>query len=115
MFPKLKKKVFSFLVGEEGKISKQSLLSLSAFLGASAVVGSLSAESVHADACGDGGACACGGDACGDAADAADAAADAPSACACGGAGHASHINDLNVGYSGGTASATHTHHSSNY
>ena len=48
MLPKLKKRITSFLVGEEGKISKQSLLSLGAFLGTGVLAGILAAKDVSA-------------------------------------------------------------------
>lgn len=52
MFPKIKKRVSSFLVGEDGKISKQALVSLGAFLGGGVLAGILmskesSAHSSH--------------------------------------------------------------------
>ncbi len=43
-FPKLKKKVTSYLLSEEGKISKQSLMALGAFLGGAAISSVLLAE-----------------------------------------------------------------------
>lgn len=74
MLPKLKKRITSFLVGEEGKISKQSLLSLGAFIGTGVLGGILAAKDASAQTY---------------------------------------HTNSLSLSYSGGTATATHGHHSS--
>ena len=41
MFPKLKKKIKSFLVSEDGKVPKQSLLSLGSFMSAAVISGVL--------------------------------------------------------------------------
>ncbi|MBU4502794.1 MAG: hypothetical protein KKA79_09435 [Nanoarchaeota archaeon] len=49
MFPKVKKKIKSFLLSEEGKISKQSLLSLGSFVSAAVVGGVLAAKDSAAD------------------------------------------------------------------
>jgi hypothetical protein len=38
VFPKLKKKIHLFLVGEKGKISNQKLVSLGAFLGTASIL-----------------------------------------------------------------------------
>ena len=46
--PELKKKVTSYLLSEEGKISKQSLMALGAFLGGAAISSILMADSVNA-------------------------------------------------------------------
>lgn len=43
-FPRLKKKISAFLTGENGKISKQSLLSLGSFISAVAIGGILAAN-----------------------------------------------------------------------
>ena len=72
--PKIKKKVNAFLVGEEGKISKQSLLKAGAILGAIALGSVIASKGVSAAV---------------------------------------SHSNSLSLGYSGGTATATHAHHAS--
>lgn len=47
-FPKIKKKVSSFLLGEEGKITKESLIKSGAFLGGVALSGALMAKSASA-------------------------------------------------------------------
>jgi hypothetical protein len=44
MFPKLKKKLSSFLLSEEGKISKQSLLTLGSFVSAAVIAGALATK-----------------------------------------------------------------------
>jgi len=49
--PKIKKKVRAFLVGEEGKISKQSLLKTGAILSSIAVATILSSSRVAAEHC----------------------------------------------------------------
>lgn len=97
MFPKLKKRLSSFLFSEEGKISKQALVSVGSFLSTTVLASVLmSKESSAGGACG-GGSGPCGG--------------------ACGGGGTtpaATHTNDLtNPSVSGGAASATHAHHNS--
>ena len=46
MLPKIKKKITGFLLNEEGKISKQSLLSLGSFISA-AVIGGVLATKCH--------------------------------------------------------------------
>lgn len=46
--PKLKKKMSNYLLSEEGKISKQSLLAMGTFLGGAAIGLSLSAEEISA-------------------------------------------------------------------
>ena len=46
--PKIKKKINAFLVGEEGKISKQSLLKVGAMLGGAALGTVLSARKAYA-------------------------------------------------------------------
>lgn len=48
MFPKIKKRVSSFLVGEDGKISKQALVSLGAFLGGGVLAGILMSKEASA-------------------------------------------------------------------
>ncbi|MFO7711461.1 MAG: hypothetical protein R6V53_06855 [Candidatus Woesearchaeota archaeon] len=45
--PKVPKKVSAYLLGEDGKISKQSIMALGSFLG-SVAIGSILAESVSA-------------------------------------------------------------------
>lgn len=70
--PKIKKKISTFLLSEEGKISKQSLLTMGVLLGGAAIGVSLNAKQVSAGI---------------------------------------SHGNSLSLGYSGSTATATHTHH----
>ncbi|MFP4424138.1 MAG: hypothetical protein ACLFP2_02805 [Candidatus Woesearchaeota archaeon] len=45
--PKVPKKVSAYLLGEDGKISKQSIMALGSFLG-SAAIGSILADSVEA-------------------------------------------------------------------
>jgi hypothetical protein len=49
--PKIKKKVNAFLVGEEGKISKKSLLKVGAVLSTIALGSALSAEKTKAELC----------------------------------------------------------------
>lgn len=49
MFPEIKKNITSFLMGEEGKISKQALLSGGAFLGTGILSAVLLAGNVSAD------------------------------------------------------------------
>jgi len=49
--PRIKKKINSFLVGEEGKISKQSLLKVGVLLGGTALGTVLSAKKVYAQHC----------------------------------------------------------------
>ncbi len=51
MLPEFKKRITSFLVGDEGKISKQSLLNLGAFLGVGVLGSVLAVEDVSAEAC----------------------------------------------------------------
>ena len=46
--PKLKKNISAYLGGEEGKISKQSLVSMAAFISAAAVAGVISSKEVAA-------------------------------------------------------------------
>ena len=46
--PNIKKKISSYVLGEEGKISKQSLITLGAVLGTAALGGMLSAKDVAA-------------------------------------------------------------------
>ena len=48
MIPKVKKKLSSFLLSEEGKISKQSLLSLGAFMSAAVIGGILATKEAAA-------------------------------------------------------------------
>ena len=48
MLPKIKTKITSFLVGEEGKISKQSLLSLGSFISAAVIGGILATKEAAA-------------------------------------------------------------------
>ena len=48
MIPKIKKKLTSFLTEEEGKISKQSLLSLGSFLSAAVIGGILATKDAAA-------------------------------------------------------------------
>jgi len=54
MLPKLKKKVTSFLLSEEGKMPKHSLLSLGSFLSAAVISGVIAtkqtAASIHSNA-----------------------------------------------------------------
>lgn len=50
MLPEVKKKVNAFLVGEEGKISKKSLIKTGAFLGAIAVGSAVLSSSASAQA-----------------------------------------------------------------
>jgi len=54
-FPKIRKKITSFLLSEEGKISKQSLLSLGAYVSAAVIGGVLAtkeAAAVHTNGLG---------------------------------------------------------------
>jgi len=44
--PQIKKKISAYVLGEEGKISKQSIMTLGAFLGAAALGGILSSKEV---------------------------------------------------------------------
>ena len=46
--PVIKKKISSYILGEEGKISKQSLLSLGTFFGTAAIAAALAACNVDA-------------------------------------------------------------------
>lgn len=46
--PKVKKKVSAFIRSEEGRISKQSLMAVGAFLGGAALAGVLAAKEVAA-------------------------------------------------------------------
>jgi len=48
MLPKIKKRITSFLLSEEGKISKQSLLSLGAFISAAVIGGVLATKEAAA-------------------------------------------------------------------
>ncbi len=48
MFPKVKKRITSFLLSEEGKVSKQSLLSLGSFLSAAVIGGVLASKEAAA-------------------------------------------------------------------
>jgi hypothetical protein len=48
MIPKIKKKLTSFLLSEEGKISKQSLLSLGSFISAAVIGGVLATKQAAA-------------------------------------------------------------------
>lgn len=48
MFPKIKKKIASFLLSEEGKISKQSMLSIGSFLSAGVIGAAVAAKDTHA-------------------------------------------------------------------
>ncbi len=48
VFPKVKRKVNAFLVGEEGKISKKSLIKTGAFLGAIALSSAVLSTSASA-------------------------------------------------------------------
>ena len=48
MIPKIQKKINSFLLSEEGKISKQSLLSLGAFMSAAVIGGILATKEAAA-------------------------------------------------------------------
>lgn len=50
MLPELKKRITSFLVGENGKISKQSLLSIGSFLGTGLLASVLVAKNANASA-----------------------------------------------------------------
>lgn len=68
--PEIRKKITSFLLSEEGKISKQSLLSLGSFLSAVVIGGVLATKQAAAQ-----------------------------------------HTNVLDVGYSGGVATGTHSHY----
>lgn len=72
--PKIKKKISTYLLSEEGKISKQALFTMGSFLGGAALGIALSAEEVEAPIY---------------------------------------HTNGLSLSYSGGTATATHSHHAS--
>jgi hypothetical protein len=49
MFPKIKKKITGFLLNEEGKVTKQSLVSLGSFLSAAVIGGVLATKSAAAD------------------------------------------------------------------
>lgn len=48
MFPKVKKKITGFLLTEEGKISKQSLLTLGSFISAAVIGGVLATKEAAA-------------------------------------------------------------------
>ena len=48
MLPQIKKKISSFLVGEQGKISKESMLKLGSFLATTSAAASLLANSAEA-------------------------------------------------------------------
>jgi len=47
--PQIKKKISAYVLGEEGKISKQSIITLGAFLGAAALGGVLTAKDAKAE------------------------------------------------------------------
>ncbi|MFH1641597.1 MAG: hypothetical protein ABIC04_01725 [Nanoarchaeota archaeon] len=91
--PKIKKKISNYLLSEEGKISKQALLTMGAFLGGAALGGILSSQESHAinydndpsNGCND---------------------LTIPTSSAV-------HCNSLTLSYSAGTATATHAHHAS--
>lgn len=72
--PVMKKKISDYIMGEEGRISKQSLMAMGAFLGSAALGSILFSDDVAAQE---------------------------------------THINSLTLGYSGGNATATHSHHAS--
>lgn len=59
ILPRIKSTISSFLLGEEGKITKQSVLAIGSFLLGSAVAVSLESEIVNAVCAG--GSCGCGG------------------------------------------------------
>jgi len=46
--PKLKKKISAYIMGEDGKISKQSLIAIGAFIGSAALSSLLLSDSVNA-------------------------------------------------------------------
>ncbi|MFH0979242.1 MAG: hypothetical protein V1837_08160 [Candidatus Woesearchaeota archaeon] len=48
MFPKFKKNISGFLLSEEGKISKQSMLALGSFVSAAIIGGSLASKQASA-------------------------------------------------------------------
>ena len=48
LLPKIKKKISSFVMEEEGKISKQSLFTLGAFIGSAAIAAVLASKKVDA-------------------------------------------------------------------
>jgi len=48
MIPKIKKKISSYVMGEQGRISKQSLLAIGTIIGGAALSGSLVSKSVSA-------------------------------------------------------------------
>lgn len=97
MFPKLKKRLSSFLVSEEGRISKQTVISVGAFISSSVIGGILMSKDASAGAC----ACACSSSPCG-----------SPCTSPC--SATPTHTNDLSTPtISGTTASATHAHHNS--
>lgn len=47
--PVIQKKISAYIMGEEGRISKQSLIAVGAFLGSAALSSILLSESVNAD------------------------------------------------------------------
>jgi hypothetical protein len=89
--PKIKKKISSYLLSEEGKISKQALLTMGAFLGGAAIGTLIGSEDVAAA-----GPCKSGSD------------CTIETTCSV-----AAHCNHISLSYSGGTATAAHTHHAS--
>jgi hypothetical protein len=95
--PKIKKKISSYLLSEEGKISKQALLTMGAFLGGAAIGTLISSEDVDAAT---GGPCKSGPD----------CTIETAQSAACKTYAHCNHIS---LSYSGGTATAAHTHHAS--
>ena len=50
-FPEVKKKVNAFLVGEDAKISKESVVKVGAILGTLALSGALASQKVQAQMC----------------------------------------------------------------
>lgn len=105
MFPKIKKKITSFLLGEEGKISKHSLLTIGSFLSA----GMFFMEEVTSLGCLACSGCGSGSGGSGSGAGCSSEGCSTPPPCT------VYHTNDLGVSYSGDTATGSHYHHSSCY
>ncbi len=93
-FPKIKETVASYIMSEEGKIAKQSLITMGAFLGGAALASFLQAETVEAanPSCFVESGTSCGG----------------PVMC-----GGVSHCNNVWATYDGTKVRGHHSHHSS--
>jgi hypothetical protein len=65
ILPRIKSTISSFLLGEEGKITKQSVLAIGSFLLGSATAVSIESEIVEGSVCVSCGCGGCGGGGCG--------------------------------------------------